>query len=404
MAKYTDNEVLNYIIQSAKLDRTTIEQGIASMDKTKYLEQHKYSIFQGKDGRWYTTVPCKDLKSGRRLIKRNTREALDDAIVDAYKHPNRKPNNNRFETVFHKWAKSKMDYEEICKGTYDRYVEDYNRFIAGTSLSKKPISKITECDLEDFIKQTIVEKELKRKAYAGLRTIIMGTFKYAKRKKMTELSISSFFADLELSKRMFKREQKQPLKQVYKASEVRILMDYLLQNANAINLGIALCFLSGLRSGELVALKYSDLDDRELHVERQQIRYRNDDGIYTYEVVEYTKTEMGDRYVILPEKAVSIIKQIKLLNPWNDDLFPDERKTQFNKYLRKACKACNIEFRSMHKIRKTYATTLIDSGCEDSLIMSQMGHKDINTTRSYYYFANKENEYKRRQIDNAVCF
>ena len=82
MARYTDNEVLNFIMQSAKLDRTTIEREIAMMNKSKYLEEHKYSIFQGKDGKWFTTVPCNDLKSGRRLIKRNTRDALEDAIVE----------------------------------------------------------------------------------------------------------------------------------------------------------------------------------------------------------------------------------------------------------------------------------------------------------------------------------
>ena len=399
----TDSEVLTRAIECGIVDISTLEQDIAMKLKQKYLEQHKNKIWQGKNGLWYTTVPCSDKKDGRRLIKRKTREALEDAIVEHYENPN-EDYSQTFQSVFQKWVDHKLEFEEICKGTYDRYIEDYNRFLKGTDFSKKRIKSITEDDIEDIIRQIIVEKQLKRKAYAGFRTIIMGTFKYAKRKKMTQISITIFFQELDLSNRMFRHEVRDDKKQVYTQNEVAILVKWLESHPNIINLGIAFDFYTGLRSGELCALKYSDLDGDELHIQRQQIRFRNEDGKYTYEIVDYTKTEEGDRYVYLPKKAVNIFRQMKLLNPFSEYVFMDQRKSQFNKYLRKACAECGLEFRSMHKIRKTYGTTLIDNGVEDSLIMSQMGHKDISTTRSYYYYSNKDNEYKRKQIENAVNF
>ena len=404
MARYTDNEVLNFIMQSAKLDRTTIEREIAMMNKSKYLEEHKYSIFQGKDGKWFTTVPCNDLKSGRRLIKRNTRDALEDAIVEHYEHP--QDRSNTFESVFRKWIDYKFEMGEICKGTYDRYTQDYTRYVKGTDFEKKHIKTITEDDIEDIIRQVIIGKELKSKAFANFRTLIMGTFKYAKRKKLTQISITPFCADLDLSKRMFRNDSNmvRDKSEVYTENEVKILMDWLIAHPHPLNLGIALDFLSGLRSGELAAMKFSDLSGNELHVQRQQIRYTDEKGNYIYEIVDYTKTIDGDRYVILPQKAIAIIRQLRLLNPWSEYAFPDFNKQQFNKYLVKACRECKIEYRSMHKIRKTYGTTLIDKGVEDSLIMSQMGHKDIRTTRSYYYFANKDKAHRIEQIENAVNF
>ncbi|MBP9997270.1 MAG: tyrosine-type recombinase/integrase [Lachnospiraceae bacterium] len=74
----------------------------------------------------------------------------------------------------------------------------------------------------------------------------------------------------------------------------------------------------------------------------------------------------------------------------------------FNNYLYKACDAVGIERRSMHKIRKTYGTMLIDSGVDDSLTMAQMGHADITTTRKFYYFSNKNDSSKDAQILKAV--
>ncbi len=76
----------------------------------------------------------------------------------------------------------------------------------------------------------------------------------------------------------------------------------------------------------------------------------------------------------------------------------------FNDRLYKACDACGIPRRSMHKIRKTYGTILLDSGVEDSLVMEQMGHSDITTTRKYYYYSHKNDQHKAEQIAQAIRF
>lgn len=76
----------------------------------------------------------------------------------------------------------------------------------------------------------------------------------------------------------------------------------------------------------------------------------------------------------------------------------------FNDRLYKACDACDLPRRSMHKIRKTYGTLLLDSDIEDSLVMEQMGHSDIATTRRYYHYSMKNEKNKLSQIAQAVRF
>ena len=58
--------------------------------------------------------------------------------------------------------------------------------------------------------------------------------------------------------------------------------------------------------------------------------------------------------------------------------------------------------RSMHKIRKTYATKLINNNVDEKIIMRQMGHTDISTTKQYYYFNDKSDDDARLQIQNAL--
>lgn len=80
------------------------------------------------------------------------------------------------------------------------------------------------------------------------------------------------------------------------------------ESLDASFLAVKLNFLLGLRVGELMALKWSDLcDDNHLHIVREEIR---DQTANSYEVVEHTKTNR-DRFVILVPNAISILKKIE---------------------------------------------------------------------------------------------
>ena len=159
----------------------------------------------------------------------------------------------------------------------------------------------------------------------------------------------------------------------------------------------------------IFGLKYSDIVGKVVHIQRQEIKYKDiNTNKNVREIVDYVKSEAGNRYLILPPQALETIANIKKLNPFGEYMMMSDNKRinaqSFNDYLYKACDGCGLPKRSMHKIRKTYGTTLIDSGAEDSLIMSQMGHSDINTTRKYYYYSNKSLEYNEKQIENAISF
>lgn len=73
-----------------------------------------------------------------------------------------------------------------------------------------------------------------------------------------------------------------------------------------------------------------------------------------------------------------------------------------NNFLRNACKATGIKYRSVHKIPKTFATTLLDNGVYEAYVKTIMGHEDINTTRSHYYYCNKRKKDYETQIKSAI--
>ena len=100
--------------------------------------------------------------------------------------------NPTVEEVFRLWLSKKLEYKEIQKGSADRYETDFERFLVKTNFSKRRMKQIAADELEDFIRLQVAQNELTMKAYSGLRTIIRGTWMFAKKKKWTDISISQF--------------------------------------------------------------------------------------------------------------------------------------------------------------------------------------------------------------------
>ena len=397
-----DSEILRFIIESGKIDINDVQNSMKAMRRKELLEKHPYKIWKGKDGEWYTYLPRQG--NGRVLKKRKSKSDLEKIIIDYYKEQR----EILLSDIFQEWSSQKLEYGEIQKQTYDRYKTDFHRFFDNSDIANKDIRKITEDDLELFIRETIRCKGLSNKAYGGLRLLIIGIFKYAKKRKFTEISITQFMGDLDLPKKCFSKKVIKDEESVFTDSEVEKISVYIKENVSLINYGILLAFQTGVRDGELCTLKYSDIQDNKLCIRRTEVRYRGKDGKYVFEVRESPKTEAGNRDIILNSDAQRTLKAIRKLNPFGEYMFMSDGKRikekAFSVKIVKICRYVGIKERSMHKARKTYATKLINGGVDESLIVKQMGHTSIDCTKNHYYYNNKSDEDAAKQIEKAISY
>ena len=391
------------------LDLSSIQEQIEMNERTKFLKKHKYSIWEGKNGKWYTYLP--DNVKGKVLKKRTNQKAIEDLVVDFYKKKEEDDRTYRYCDVYNEWVNNKIKYREIEQSTFDRYNSDYNRFIKGSNFEKQDISILTTTILETFIRECIANYNLTAKGYAGLRLILRGVLVYAKKMKYTDFNVSEFFGNLVFSRNTFRRNIMKKEEQVYSADEIEIISKYLIEKGKIQHYGILFSLQTGLRVGELCTIKYSDFteDFSQLHIQRTEVKYKNPKtGEEDRFVKDYPKSEAGERYVILTPKAKRIIQKIYTINPNGEYVFEKHNRRiyahSFDYYIRKTCKDCGIITKSMHKIRKTYGTALIDGNVDDIVITEQMGHSDINCTKQYYYFSNKSKEKRTEQICEAITF
>jgi len=182
--------------------------------------------------------------------------------------------------------------------------------------------------LEDFIKTSILkEEQLSSKAYSGLRTLLIGIFKYAKKHKYSGISVYTFFGDLNLSKKIFTKKVKCIEKEVFTEEELKKVVGYINSRQPKIReLGVLLAIYTGMRPGELSTLKVSDINlkKRTIHIQRSEIKYKDENGKCVIDVREYPKSDAGDRYLLLSDKALDTTKRILRLNPFGSFLFQDE--------------------------------------------------------------------------------
>ena len=396
-------EILQYAVDSGIINLESIKNVVDDMTKKEILAQHKYAIVQGSDGRWSTRVPLDDGTSAVR--HRKTREELEDYLVNYYKELKK---SIYIKDVFWKWMNEKLDYGEIKKQSYDKYFAEFKRFFTKDSfICIKKMKNITEEDLERFIKTTIRDMELTRKAYSGLVTLLNGIFKYGKKMGCTTISISTFIKDLYLPKNIFKKNFKDKKTEVFMEDEIPVIIGYLKENPDIWNLALLLQFETGARIGEISTLKKEDIKKHSILIRRTEVKIKIDD-VWKMVVSELPKTDAGYREIILPPSAQWTISKILELNPNGDFLFMDKgkriRENTYNKRLNRICEKLNIPHRTTHKIRKTYGTTLLDSDVNDSFVAEQMGHTDVSTTRKLYYYSNKSYKTKLNQISGAISF
>lgn len=394
---------MKYALENGIIDMKYLQEQMKMKKKEETLKSHPYKIWQGNNGKWYTYLP--DNKGGRKLKKGTSKEKIEDAIFDYYISLE---NNPYITDLFYKWNDERRDNGEIHGNSHTRYENDFKRFfLKDDYICTIPIKEITEADLVDFIKTNIIRYNLTNKAYASLRTLLSGIFKYAKMHKMTEISISTFFSDLQLSKNLFQKKKKKDSEQVFNSDEMKKLSKYLMDNPSIHNYGLLLLFDSGLRIGELVALRPENIIQDGILVDSTEVYYKDKEtGKLIYEIKENPKMDAESRIVVVPDSTKALLKRIRLMNPFGEYLFTSNGKrinsTRFNYYLYKACEAVGIPKRSTHCIRKTYASKLLDAEVEESIVKTQMGHTDIKTTRDYYYFTTQNQQYKKQQISRVI--
>ena len=390
------NTLLNEALERGILDLTVICNTLDMVKRQEYLSKHQYKIYQNKDGRWCTYLP------GRKRIQSKFKESLEDAIVSYYRESAFNPTVG---DIFNDWNRTRADFGKIKESTATRFDRDFDKFFA--DLRGIPIKSLNPDDISIFLETQITKYHLTRKAFANLKTLTKGILKKAKKMNLFPYPVDSIFADLDVSDRDFRRKVPDDSKEIFYDDELKLIRDYCMDHKDDLScLGVLLMFVTGLRVGEVVCLKTSDILQGEIFVHRTETQYYKE-GKNHFEVSEYPKTPSGIRRVIVPDSYSWLLETLASVS--TDYIFIGMHgrrmhTNQLRKRLYQICKKLDIPVRSPHKLRKTYGTILLDNHVDSKIVERQMGHVDISTTEVHYHRDRKRTQQKRDIINSLAEF
>ena len=398
-------EELNCALNNGIINIQDIKAQIKMNERIKYLDAHNHKIWENQTlGKWCTYLSDKDKPEGRRLIRRKTKKEIEDCIVAYWKEQECNPT---IEEVFTEWNDRRLQRKQIKPSTHLVNKQTFKRFYS--DLKNRKIKSISETEWEDFLCDCIANFQLTAKAFSNLKGITKGFLKRAKKRGFISMNVEQFFTELDVSDSDFKIKVVDEEDEVFFDDEVDKIMDYIRDNPDCRNLGIALMFVTGIRVGELVALKHEDIEETTFKIKRTETKRRKDGGGYIYYVDEFPKTPAGYRTVIVPSNQKWILNKIKNLNVYNEYIFCNESGERLNtfsirKRLYRVCKKVGIKPRSPHKIRKTYGSILLDNGLDAKIIEGQMGHTNISCTEAFYHKNRRRMEEKQKVFDSIPQF
>lgn len=205
--------------------------------------------------------------------------------------------------------------------------------------------------------------------------------------------------------------ESQPSIFVLNDSQTEKLTEFLLRNINNTNLGILISLYTGIRLGEVCALKFGDISfqDNVMSVRRTMQRIQNfddSDVAKTKIIVSSPKSNSSIRDIPLPDFIVRIIKSHFCIN--KDAYVLSGRPTSyveprtFENRFKSVAKQCGIENVKFHTLRHTFATHSVECGFETKSLSEILGHSSVNITLNRYVHSSMET--KRINMEKIAHF
>jgi integrase len=398
----TDDELLHFIKTSGIIDL----DDVAKKHNMKILKDYQDKIWQATDGRYKIKMP------NGKLLAKTRKEDLEQAIIDHCKAEGKKQSRGPiFSDMYVDWLNYKKTEktktrDSVKESTRSRYINTYNKHYKGKPIVSKRIKDITVKDVQDFLDGELYEYDMDKQKYYNFSVILNQVLDLAVEKGIIDQSPMDRY---KLPVKLGMKKRPDPETQVLNDEELALLYKIITDRSDKyyiVPLLIELALQLGLRNGELVALKWTDIDGDYIYIQRTDIHYYDIDAQgkpgKRIRAVSDPKTKAGIRKIYLTSDAKMILSEIKNLTKakglYNGDWIAMDAKGNrhttdaTDHYLRRTCKRAAINDKSMHKLRKTTISQLLDAGMSPDAARAFAGHTDLQTIFKNYYFDRRSKE------------
>jgi Phage integrase family. len=376
-------------------ENAEVNEMIAKAKKLYVDQRHTRSISQihsrdkYRDGRWKTYVY---IDGQRKSVEYKTKEEVYDYLYQFYRAA------ENAEKTFQEVFEMLIAYKRDELGRKDQTIrEDIRHFgYISESIRNKPIHTVTEGEIRKWLVKDYLSLAPKQDALKKTIQLIKKVFDFGRSKKLCITNPAEFIMYSDYANRC-DLTCKSNEEKSFSDKELSMLKDFALSNLhNPRAVMMLVAMETGLRVGELSALKKTDVVDGYLHVHRQQLRDRSS-GHQEYSDVGYTKNERerpkGGRFIPITPACAEALKYAANLAGESEYLFHDKKGKPIQKdtylcYLRRKCTKLGIDTTNNHAFRVAFNRRLCAAHLDDTDRALILGHS-VETNERHYSFSDQ---------------
>lgn len=368
------------------------------------------NIYKRKDGRWEARYIRSRTAQGKPkygyLYASSYHEARNNLqhmlqFQDKIPETKEKGKNSTFESVSMEWLDTfSINFKESTYIRYRTLVECYLM----PSFRTVKIEKIMKKDVLELCKHLELNGKrnqtgLSPKTISDILSVLRRILNYA---KMCGIAVDPMIFDVRI-------KQTQRQLPVLSLSEQTILQQYLENHPDALNLGILLCLLTGIRIGELCALTWDKISipEKSIYIcqTMQRIQNRIPESPKTHIAIASPKSSSANRIIPLSNLLLRFLNLYPLEHTGfflsgsvSKAVEPRCVQRRFHKILND----CGLKRRNFHVLRHTFATRCVEAKIDIKTLSEILGHSSVTITMNRYVHPSLE--LKRETMEQLADF
>lgn len=358
------------------------------------MSRRSKNIYKRKDGRWegryiagYTIAGKANYRSVYAHSYNEVKQKLEEAVLSSVSPSAPKTASVSVNEWFNRWLTTlKTRIKESTYFIYKRYVDNHiNPFFANI-----PLNKLSKDMLQQFVNS---KSDLSPATVKDIFTFLRSGLQAAEK----EFHLPRLYEDVVLPK-----AAPQSLR-VFSKTEQQRIERYIAVSDNPNHIGVLICLYTGLRIGELCALRWEDVNFEQgtLAVRRTIQRIADDINGGTKIVVSTPKSVSSARQIPLPTFILQKLKNHKerfckceyVLHIDGKPIEPRTYQYMFQSLLKNA----GIAKAKFHTLRHTFSTRALELGFDIKTLSEILGHASASVTLKIY--AHSLDEHKRQSME-----
>lgn len=357
--------------------------------RSYFMSKKGENIYKRKDGRWEGRYIKSRTSTGKIIYGyvysktyRETKMKLKEKYF-AFNDQSIEKKPQLFATLSEEWFENAKLHTKIS--TQNKYYNMLTLYIL-PQYGHQTFDSMTYESIESYCHFLLTAggkkgQGLSTKTVSDILSIIRNITKFAQKKGISVGYDPSIIYVKQKSKQM----------QVLNKIEQTRLCEYILANPEPCNIGILVCLFTGLRIGEICALRWEDVSLQNqtiyIHQTLQRIQTPLDNKSKTQIIITTPKSACSIRIIPLPDEICKILIEYQKSSEGylltNDEYKFIEPRTMQNKF-KKALKITNIMDTNFHTLRHTFATRCIELGFDVKSLSEILGHASVNITMNRY--------------------